>query len=84
VQALLDDPMTQHWSRRSDAARCALCDIYIRGGLSDSEPRLNFLSKASGSAVVAALVPGQQACALPCSIQSSASWVLHEDVQLIP
>jgi hypothetical protein len=52
--------MTQHWSRRSDAARRAFCDIYIRGSLSDGEPRLNLLSKGGGGAVVAMLLPQQK------------------------
>ena len=52
--------MTQHWSRRSDAARRAFCDIYIRGSLSDGEPRLNLLSKGGGGAVVAILLPQQK------------------------
>jgi hypothetical protein len=60
TSALLNDPMTQHWLRRSDVARRVFCNNYICGSLSNSEPRLNFQSKGGGGAVVALLLPQQE------------------------
>ena len=79
MQALVDDPMTQHWSRRSDAARRAFCDIYIRGSLSDSEPRLNFLSKGGGGAVAAIVLPDQKVCTWSGQSLNWSFWASKDD-----
>ena len=56
------DPTSLHFARPSSSAQRAFWVNYIAGHILDSEPRLNFLAKGGGGAIVANLLPAQEVC----------------------
>ena len=56
------DPTSLHFAKSSAAAQRAFWLHYIAPHILDSEPRLNFLAKGGGGAIVANLLPAQEVC----------------------